>query len=192
MCSYIANITNNVWSDIYVSDMLSFDERRRQFKMSYESYDLYSENVKKGFHHQFTRNTLQLNNGDGTYSEEGRLTGTEAADWSWAVVIADFDNKGHQDIYVTNGIYKDLLEQDFLEYAENTVRIRELIADSAGNAIMSLMEKIPSEPVSNVLFSGEGDLVFRERAEEWGLGEPGFSSGAAWGDLNGKDRKSVV
>src|SRR5690625_7731983 len=90
MCSYIANITNNVWSDIYVSDMLSFDERRRQFKMSYESYDLYSENVKKGFHHQFTRNTLQLNNGDGTYSEVGRLTGTEATDWSWAVLIADF------------------------------------------------------------------------------------------------------
>src|SRR5690625_2028390 len=180
MGSDIADLTNNGWPDIYVAAMLSFDERRRQVNMSYESYDLYSENVKKGFHHQFTRNTLQRNNGDGTYSEVGRLTGTEATDWSWAVLIADFDNNGHQDIYVTNGIYKDLLDQDFLEYAENPVRIRELIADSAGNAIMSLMEKIPSEPVSNVLFSGEGDLVFRERAEEWGLGEPGFSSGAAW------------
>ena len=192
MGSDIADLTNNGWPDIYVSDMLPNSEERVKSKMSYETYDQYSTNIDRGFYHQVTRNTLQLNNGDGTFSEAGRLTGTEATDWSWAVLIADYDNNGHNDIYVVNGIYKDLLDQDYLTYTSDPSRVTDIIETSPKNVIMTLMDIIPSEPVGNVVFSGEGELKFTDRSIEWGLGTPGFSSGAAWGDLNGNGSLDLV
>jgi enediyne biosynthesis protein E4 len=192
MGSDIADLTNNGWPDIYVSDMLPDEERRRTTKMHYETLDEYRHGLENGFHHQITRNTFQLNNGDGTFSEVGRLAGAEATDWSWAVLMADFDHNGFNDIYVTNGIYKDLLDQDFIHYTTDPVRIREMIESGRDDVIMTLMDEIPSEPVGNFLFSGRGDLAFEEVSEAWGLGEPGFSSGAAWADLNGNGSLDLV
>jgi enediyne biosynthesis protein E4 len=192
MGSDIADLTNNGWPDLYVSDMLPVEERRRTTKMHYETHDEFLAGLEHGFHHQITRNTLQLNNGDGTFSEISRLAGAEATDWSWAVLMADFDNNGYNDIYVTNGIYKDLLDQDFIHYTTDPVRIREMIESGRDDVIMTLMDEIPSEPVGNFLFSGRGDLAFEELSEAWGLGEPGFSSGAAWADLNGNGSLDLV
>lgn len=192
MGSDIADLSNNGWPDIYVSDMLPKLEERRKSKMSYETLDEYSENVERGFHHQIPRNTLQINMGDETFSEAGRLTGTEATDWSWAVLIADYDNNGNNDIYVTNGIYKDLLDQDYLAYTSDPSRVTDIIQTSPSQAIMTLMDIIPSEPLGNVVFSGDGDLEFTDRSDEWGLSTPGFSSGAAWGDLNGDGSLDLV
>jgi hypothetical protein len=192
MGSDVADLTNNGRPDIYVADMLPADERRMKSKMSYEEWDEYRGSLRKGFHHQFTRNTLQLNNGDGTFSEVGRLTGTEATDWSWAVLMADLDHNGYNDIYVTNGIYKDLLDQDYLEYTADPRRVMGIMEASPDRVILSLMEMIPSEPVGNVVFSNRGGLRFEDRSLEWGLGEPGFSSGAAWGDLDGDGALDLV
>src|SRR6056297_2243397 len=108
----IADFTNDGWPEIYVADMYPYSEERKKSKMHYETYEEYQRNVEKGFHYQVTRNTLQLNQGDSTFSEIGRLAGIEATDWSWSVLLADFDHNGHTDIHVTNGIFKDLLDQD--------------------------------------------------------------------------------
>ncbi|MEX0770479.1 MAG: VCBS repeat-containing protein, partial [Balneolaceae bacterium] len=152
----ITDLTNNGWPDIYVADMLPADEKRQKSKMEYPTYQEYRESLDHGFHHQITRNTLQLNNGDGTFSEVGRLAGVEATDWSWAVLMADFDHSGFQDIFVTNGIYKDLLDQDYIEYTADPRRVMSHQSSSSDEVIMSLMEMIPSQAVGNFMFAGQG------------------------------------
>ena len=195
----IADLTNNGWPDIYVADMYPYSESRKKTKMRYETYSEYQQNVKKGFHHQVTRNTLQLNLGNDSeyhdlplFSEIGRLSGVEASDWSWAVLLADYDYNGYTDIYVTNGIYKDLLDQDYIHYMADPNEIRGMIQSDRDDVIMTLMDRIPSVPQPNFLFSGEGELHFTDSSEAWGLARPGFSSGAAWGDLNGDGSLDMV
>ncbi|TVR13988.1 MAG: VCBS repeat-containing protein, partial [Balneolaceae bacterium] len=167
MGSDIADINNDGWPDIYVSDMLPVGEERLKSKMTIESWDEYQTNVERGFHHKFTRNTLQLYNGKG-YSEIGRLTDTHATEWSWAVLKSDFDNSGHTDIFVVNGIYKDLLDQDYIDIVANPRVIQERIQRGEENIILGLMDEMSSVPVRNHLFSNEGDLRFEDRTIEWG------------------------
>jgi enediyne biosynthesis protein E4 len=191
MGSDIADLTNNGWLDIYVSDMLPADDRREKSITTFEPWELYQEKYSYGYGHQFTRNALQLNNGDGTFSEVGRLSGAEATDWSWAVLMADFDHNGYNDIYVTNGLVQDITNLDYLGEIRDPDMIRSIVTRE-GTDFKQLIDLIPSEPVGNFLFSGRGDLAFEEVSEAWGLGEPGFSSGAAWADLNGNGSLDLV
>jgi hypothetical protein len=126
---------------------------------------------------------LQLSNGDGTFSEIGRLAGVEATDWSWGALVFDMDNDGLKDIFVSNGIFQDLTNQDYLQYVSDPEIVKTVIS---GNTVdyKRLIESIPSNPVSNFAFQNQGDLGFVNKAKEWGLGNPGFSNGAAYGDLD--------
>jgi len=192
MGSDIADLNNDGWPDVYVSDMLPFEEKRLKSKMNIESWNEYQNLLERGFHHKFTRNTLQINRGDKSFAEIGRLSGVEATDWSWAVLLADFNHNGNNDIFVSNGIYKDLLDQDFVEIIANPTKIRGMIQSGEENVIMQLMDQMSSHPIRNVLFGNDGELRFTDRTVEWGLDEPGFSSGAAWADLNGDGALDLV
>jgi len=191
MGSDTADLTNNGWPDIYILDMLPADNRRIKTITTFEPWDLYREKAGYGYGHQFTRNVLQINNGDSTYLEAGRVAGVEATDWSWAVLMADFDHNGYNDIFVTNGLAQDITNLDYLGEIREPDMIRSIVTGENAD-YEQLINLIPSEPLSNFIFSNGGSLRFEDRSEQWGLDEAGFSSGAAWADLNGDGALDLV
>jgi len=188
----IADINNDAWPDIFVTEMTAEGETRLKTKVLFEDWENYMNKVEKGYHHQFARNVLQLNNRNGSFSEIGRYSGVNATDWSWGALIMDLDNDGWRDLFVANGIYKDLLDRDYLDFYSNPALMRSVIKNEE-QAILSIIDRIPSERIPNYAYHNNGDLTFTNLSETWGLATPSHSNGAAYGDLdNDGDLDMVV
>ncbi|MEN8228184.1 MAG: VCBS repeat-containing protein [Bacteroidota bacterium] len=179
----MADINNDHYPEIFVTDMIPEHDDRLKTKTTFDSWDSYSANVENGYHHQFTRNMLHLNNGDGTFSEIGRLTGVYATDWSWGALIMDLDNDGLKDIFVANGIYQDLTDQDYIQYFSNRDMVRSIVS---GNQVdyKTLIDAIPSVKIPSYAFKNMGGFEFQNMAASWGLASPSHSNGSAYGDLD--------
>jgi len=188
----MADLNNDGSPEIFTTDMLPADDYRLKTMSQYESYDLASFKEKNGFYHQYMRNMLQLNNGDGTFSEIGQLAGVEATDWSWGALMFDMDNDGFKDIFVAAGISKDLTNQDFLSYFSDESTMREITTGPEGFQYKKYLEQIPSHKVSSFAFANNGDFTFTDKAANWGLGAPSFSNGAAYADLNNDGSPDLV
>ncbi|MFM7328634.1 MAG: VCBS repeat-containing protein, partial [Bacteroidota bacterium] len=179
----MADLNNDTWPDLFVTEMLPADPARLKTVTTFEDWNRYQYSVQNDYYHQFTRNVLQVNNGDDTFSEIGRFSGVEATDWSWGALMFDMNNDGLRDLFVANGIYQDLTNQDFLQYASNEEFVKSVLEDKKVN-YKKLTEIIPSNPIPNFAFENSGDLRFTNRATAWGLATPGFSNGSAYGDLD--------
>lgn len=179
----MADINNDHYPEIFATDMVPEHNDRLKTKTTFDNWDNYKFNVDNGYHHQFTRNVLQLNNADGTFSEIGRLAGIYSTDWSWGSLIMDLDNDGMKDIFVANGIYKDLTDQDYIQYFSNRDMVMSIVS---GNNVdyKTLIDAIPSVKISSYAFKNLGNYNFRNIADDWGLGTKGFSNGSAYGDLD--------
>ena len=179
----IADLNNDTWPEIFATEMTPEGNARLKTKALFDTWDTYRLKVESGYYHQFARNVLQLNNRNGSFSEIGRLSGVNATDWSWGALIMDLDNDGWKDIFVANGIYKDLLDQDYLNIYSNPSIMRSMIKTEE-SAILSLIKMIPSVKIPNYAFHNNTDLTFTNLSEKWGLATPSFSNGAAYGDLD--------
>jgi hypothetical protein len=179
----MADINNDHYPEIFATDMVPEGNERLKTKTTFDSWESYKSGVDNGYHHQFTRNMLQLNNADGTFSEIGRLAGVNATDWSWGALIMDLDNDGLKDLFVANGIFKDLTDQDYLQYFSNRDMVMKIVS---GNKVdyKTLIDAIPSVKIPSYAFKNTGNYNFSNVADKWGLGEPGFSNGSAYGDLD--------
>ena len=178
----IADINNDGLADIYTLDMLPVDNRRQKLLYAPDNYELYNNTVSNGFYHQLMRNMLQVNNGDGTFSEIGQLTGISNTDWSWAALFADFNNDGKKDLFVTNGYGRDMINRDFVKFYANE-RLKHLQGKTDAR-MFQMLQGIKSTPLHNFIFENTGNYSFTDQSDNWGFDEADFSHGAAYADLD--------
>ncbi len=190
MGSDMADINNDGLLDIFTTDMLPEGDARLKTTTKFDEYDVYNAKLKNDFHHQFTSNCLQLNNGDGTFSEIAQYAGVAATDWSWGALSFDFNNDGWKDLFVSNGISRDLTNQDFVEYFASDEVMQQARAGTYN--FKEILDKMPSTPITNYGFVNQQNLSFKNESNNIGFEKPGFSNGAAYGDLDGDGDLDLV
>ncbi|MDO9554393.1 VCBS repeat-containing protein [Rhodonellum sp.] len=177
----LADINNDGLVDIYTLDMLPESNKRQKLLMAPDNYEKFDFMVNVGFHHQYMRNMLHLNNGDGSFSEIGQLAGVSNTDWSWAALFADYDNDGLKDLLVTNGYNRDYTNMDFLKYMGDFVQHQ---SNLKREDILGLVSKIPASDIGNYVFKNKDGLQFENVTDKWGLKPIANSNGAAYADLD--------
>jgi len=178
----IADINNDGWPDIFTADMLPEDNVRQKLLYGPDNWEHFSLMVSEGYYYQFMRNMLQLNNGDGTFSEVGQLAGVSNTDWSWAPLMADFDNDGWKDLFVSNGYFRDYTNRDFLKFKGDYYFQKALEHKKIDT--LELARSMPSTPIHNYMFRNTGSIRFEDMSLAWGFDKPSFSTGAAFSDLD--------
>jgi hypothetical protein len=187
----IADFNNDGLPDIYTLDMLPEDNFRKKMIIPAASYDKFQLLVRGGYEPQYTRNALQLNNGDGSFSDIAFMAGVSSTDWSWATLFADYDNDGDKDLLVTNGFYRDLGNLDYINYQTKQ-------NSPMGNQVAKIQQKLKAIkelsriPLQDYLFENNNDLTFTKRSDEWGIGSAGFSNGASYADLDNDGDPEII
>ncbi|HNV28207.1 MAG TPA: VCBS repeat-containing protein [Cyclobacteriaceae bacterium] len=179
----LADLNNDGYPDIFVTEMLPDRIDRYKTKAVFENWDKHRMSEASGYYHQYPRNVYQQNTGHGYFQEIGRLAGIEATDWSWGALAADFDGDQLKDIFVANGIGKDLTDQDYVNFMADPSAVKDILKRK-GAVIKELIDVIPSEPLSNYMFKNIDGFSFKSVAQDWGLGHTSFSNGASYGDLD--------
>lgn len=178
----IADFNNDGLPDIITLDMMPEDNHRQKSLQLQENYESFALMQNQGLYNQYMRNMLQLNNGDGTFSEIAQLAGISNTDWSWCPLIADLDNDGYKDIFITNGYLRDYTNKDFLRYWGD-YKIKKAMAGEPF-LLMDLIMAMPSTSLPNYVFNNNHNLTFSKKQVDWGLNDPGISSSAVYADLD--------
>lgn len=179
----IADINGDGWMDIYTLDMLPEGNKRQKQLFGADRFDVFNAMVRSGLHYQYMRNMLQLNDGNGAFSEIGQLAGVSNTDWSWAALFADYDNDGVLDLFVSNGFKRDLTDNDFAKYqAQQQIEAAKMRGESV--SYLKVIEKFKENKIHNYVFRGNGDLTFTNVVEAWGMAAPTLTNGVAYADLD--------
>jgi len=191
MGSDAADINNDALADIVTLDMLPERNDRKKISFSLLNYDRYKEERERGYEPEFMRNMLQLNRGIYSsadtsipfFSEIGQLAGIHATDWSWSVLLADFDNDGWKDMHITNGIGRDFINADFLEFSQQTFQSGQS-REEQQSAIRKKLASLDHVYLPNYLYINNRNYTFKDVSEQAGINEPSMSNGAAYADLD--------
>ncbi len=188
----IADLNNDGYMDIVTTDMLPEEETRVKTMTRFEQYHIENMKYRYSFHYQYPQNSLQLNNGDGTFSETAFLSGIAATDWSWGALSFDFDNDGYKDIFISNGVYRDISDMDFSDFLADKEKVKKVVEGKDKFDFRDFFPYIPSTKLPNYAYINQRDLKFVNQSHELGLGEPSFSNGVAYGDLDNDGDMDLV
>lgn len=177
-----ADVNNDGNADLLQVDMLPEDNRRQKKLLSGMNYDRHQLSINRGYTPQYMRNMLQLGNNEAKFQDVGNLSGISNTDWSWSPLIADLDNDGLKDLFITNGYVKDVTDVDFRDYIIEESRNRNATFDD--RVVIEALENLKGEPTANYLYQNLSGLKFQNQSDNWGLGTPSFSTGSAYGDLD--------
>ncbi len=184
MGSDIVDINNDGLADLMTLDMLPEDNLRKKTVLGGNEYYNYFNSRRFGYDPQHVRNVLQLNRGNTpeghpVFSEIGYLSGVYQTDWSWAPLVADFDNDGLRDLIVTNGLPRDVTDLDYIVYNNG-----QGYNGTGVNATLGMVDSLPVVKIPNYAFKNSGELLFADHTKSWGLNQPSFSNGGAYADLD--------
>jgi len=178
----MADVNNDGRLDLVTLDMLPDNNQRQKEFYWPDRYDVYAAMVKSGRHHQYMRNMLHLNNGDGTFSEIGQLAGISNTDWSWSALIADYDNDGWQDLFVSNGFKRNFTSNDFLRYKMDLAMKAQKGQRDA--TLQDVLNKMPSSKEHNYMFQNADGMEFYDVSETWGFAPKNLTNGTVYADLD--------
>ncbi len=177
-----ADFNNDAFPDLITMDMLPKDQVILKSSAAEDAFDVYEFKLNFGYNYQYSRNMLQLNQQDGTFSDIGLFAGVYATDWSWSSLFADFDLDGNKDIFISNGILRRSNDLDYINF---------ITVDSIQNKLremtekeVSLYSKMPKIKVPNSLYRNNGDSTFTDKAAVWGLDDISYSNGTAYADFD--------
>ncbi len=186
MGSDTGDINNDGLVDLVTTDMTPDDHYRSKTNMASMSTEAFNTLVASGAHRQYMSNTLQINTGVGTFSDIANMAGVSFTDWSWSSLLVDLDNDGWKDLIVSNGIKKDVDNNDF------RARVQNLDKNATPHDLFQLSKDTPSQPISNYVFRNKGHLEFENMSNNWGFDTPSFSNGMAYGDLDNDGDLDVI
>ena len=178
----MADINNDGLNDLVVLDMLPDDNLRQKTMFANIEYDRFNDNLRKNFYPQYVRNALQINNGNGSFSDISYLTGVAATDWSWSPLLADFDNDGWRDLLITNGYRLDVTDLDFIVYRRDFEGISN--AKERMKKMQEAFATLTGIKKPNFLFKNKGNLQFENATKAFGLDDASYTNGTAYADFD--------
>ena len=187
----IADINNDGYPDLFTTDMLPLNDYRLKTTGAFDNIDIFNAKLKAGFYYQYTQNCLQLNDKNGMFKDIANYSGVDATDWSWGALMFDMDNDGWNDIYVCNGVNRDVTNLDFMNFfADET--FHKMVLSGKKKEVDEIVKQIPRTPLPNKAYRNNGNLKFSDANENWGFTQPSFSNGAAYADLDGDGDLDLV
>jgi hypothetical protein len=190
MGSDMADVNNDGYADLFTVEMLPQDNKRKKVNMNANNYNHYLFTEQFKYDYQFVRNTFQIYQGMNPhtklplYSDIAFLAGVEATDWSWSPLFADFDNDGYDDLLITNGFPKDIIDHDFGAFRKSI--------NSSLVSRQQLHDMIPAVKIPNFIFKNNADLTFTDKSKEWGISLPSFTNGTAYADLDNDGDLDII
>ena len=191
MGNVINDINNDGLQDIISLDMLPEDIVTYKSSGLEYAYSTYERYLKNGYSPQFMQNTLHLNNGNGTFKETAHLSGIAATEWSWSPIVADLDNDGFKDIYVTNGILGATNDMDFINFISNDA-IQKRLGSGMDKKDILFAEKMPTKKVNNYIFKNNGNNTFTDFSDKWSTSKESYSNGGIEVDLDNDGDLDIV
>lgn len=186
----IADINNDGFEDVMTLDMYPPEEYIEKTSQGDDAWDLYLYKLSFGYHHQFIRNCLQISNGGKNFSDWSMLSGVAATDWSWSVLMNDFNNDGIKDIFISNGIARRPTDLDYLKFSHEDSML--YAAQLTNHQLERAIARMPEGKIHNYIFEGDSDIVFKDRSSDWGFEKATLSNGAAYADLDNDGDLDII